>query len=176
MQHGDVERLPGLHHLDGVLGHFLGHQAADGSVEAVGHQQAVPEDVGCDVQAIAVLASVDAPEHHGDQHFVLGALASREHALDVGGVGRQQLSFQLDLALGGLDATQARSVLDELGELEFVGGQTCHGLGGTGGLRRRLGGGDTLVVAATEVHRGLPHAAWSSMFSAIAAQPRSSIT
>ena len=117
-------------------------------------------------------AGIDAPDHDGGEHFVLGAAAFREYTLEVGGVFGQQLALELGLALVGLDLPQAQAVLQELGELELVGVGAFHAVVAAG-LGRLEGGGDALeVLAGRAAHGQAP----TRMFSARLAAASSSIT
>ncbi len=153
MQGRKVEATAGLLCLERGLGDLFGDDAAGGTREAVGHDQVVCEDVVGDVQGAGVIAGIDAPEHDGGDHLVLGALAGLQHAGNVRLVGRQQLDLERCLAFAGLDVLQAAAILIQLGELQLIGVRAFHALV-RGSGRRLLSGGHAQEVrlGGTEGH------------------------
>ncbi|MNN58423.1 hypothetical protein D3C81_1734710 [compost metagenome] len=155
MQDGQVEGFTDLLRLERGGGDFFRHQAAQGASEAIGHDHLVLQHVLGNVQAAGEVAGIEAPDHDGGHHFVLGALAGFQHALHIGHVVGQQLAFEFGLALVRLHLFQAQAVLQQLVELMLVGGGTGHGLGRFGRCRFD-GGSDPLEMAAAGVGHGRP--------------------
>ncbi|MNY24974.1 hypothetical protein D3C86_1587240 [compost metagenome] len=92
------------------------------------------EHVARDLQGIGKCTGIDRPDHKGGHYFILGAVAASQDTLDVGLVSRQQLNLERGLALIALNVFQAQAVLQQLGQLKFVGRGTSHARqGGCGG-------------------------------------------
>ncbi|MNY23490.1 hypothetical protein D3C86_1571590 [compost metagenome] len=94
--------------------------------------EVVAQHVRCHVQRRTKLQRVQQPHHHSNNHIVLAALVSRQHAFHVVAVLVQHFALEFNLALDGLHAFERSPVIDQRMHHQLIGA------GGRGGGIRRL--------------------------------------
>lgn len=151
---------------DRILGvHIIGPMASELVAEAVAAMEfsASSEDIARIVHAHPSLSEV--------VHEACLA-ADRQHAINPGGVIRQDFAFVLDFAFDRLDVFQVAPICVQFGQHQLVGRPLGHGQAG-GGVGRLMGQGGAHGHGAgrSRGERAGCHQATISMFSIRATMP-----